>query len=328
MFRTHTILETQARKLIFQLGTASPTLAVEAARIVAKDVAGIGVNAGCPKHFSIHSGMGAALLQTPDLLCEILTDLVKSVGPGTEYNVPISVKIRLLEPHEKTFGLVERLVKTGIEHLTVHMRTTPMRPSQPAIREPEIIKGIVNICRGAGVHVFLNGDIEHRAASDHLSKEYDLDGCMIARGAETNPSCFAGGEKDMKPWLDVARECLTTAMQVDNHFSNTKYIMSQIVPGKSELYKLVTGAKTYKDMCAVMEVEHLPMLSSDIEAAKSTKKTQAVEKAKNGGNESAIAAGGGIVKKDKKGRNKRNVRGKTENPKQQQGMAQPVPISS
>ena len=274
--------------------------------------------------------MGAALLQTPDLLCEILTSLVKTVGPGTEFNVPISVKIRLLEPHEKTFGLVEMLVKTGIEHLTVHMRTTPMRPREPAIRDPEIIRGIVRICREAGVGILVNGDIDHRAASDYLSEQFDLDGCMIARAAETNPSCFIGGEQEVKPWLEVAKEFLTTAMEVDNHFSNTKFILNHIVDGKNQKYKQITSAKTYKDICEILEVGHFLGLSSDAEVVKEPKKkTEAVEKAKSGGNKSAVVAGGVTPSKKAKKQKLRGVGGQTESHKnQQQGMAKTVPMLS
>lgn len=57
--------------LIFQLGSADPKLAVEAALLVAQDVAGVGLNCGCPKPFSLSGGMGAALLRTPDKICEV-----------------------------------------------------------------------------------------------------------------------------------------------------------------------------------------------------------------------------------------------------------------
>lgn len=60
-------------RLIFQLGSADPELAVQAALLVVNDVAGIGLNCGCPKPFSISGGMGAALLQTPDKLCDVRT---------------------------------------------------------------------------------------------------------------------------------------------------------------------------------------------------------------------------------------------------------------
>lgn len=58
-------------RLIFQLGSADPALAVEAALLVAGDVAGVGLNCGCPKPFSLSGGMGAALLKVPDKLCAV-----------------------------------------------------------------------------------------------------------------------------------------------------------------------------------------------------------------------------------------------------------------
>lgn len=58
-------------KLVVQLGTACPSLALEAAKMVEQYCAAICVNAGCPKKFSIISGMGAALLETPDLFISV-----------------------------------------------------------------------------------------------------------------------------------------------------------------------------------------------------------------------------------------------------------------
>ncbi|CRK38835.1 hypothetical protein BN1708_020573, partial [Verticillium longisporum] len=76
--------------------------------------------------------MGAQLLRTPDKLCAILEALVATVVP--EFEIGVSVKIRLLATAPETEALVRRLVATGITGLTVHCRTTPMRPREPAIR--------------------------------------------------------------------------------------------------------------------------------------------------------------------------------------------------
>ena len=56
-----------------------------------KDVAGIDINMGCPKEFSIKGGMGAALLQQPEKVKAILTTLVKDVKiPVTcEYDINV-----------------------------------------------------------------------------------------------------------------------------------------------------------------------------------------------------------------------------------------------
>ncbi|TNY17003.1 hypothetical protein DMC30DRAFT_410093 [Rhodotorula diobovata] len=77
-------------RLIFQLGSADPQLAVEALRVIENDVAGVGLNCGCPKSFSLQGGMGAALLKDPERLCSILEALVKAT------DLPIDAKIRLL----------------------------------------------------------------------------------------------------------------------------------------------------------------------------------------------------------------------------------------
>lgn len=237
MFRTCPDLEKD--KLVFQLGTASPELAVQAAKVVAKDVAAIDVNSGCPKHFSIHSGMGAALLRTPDKLVQILTDLVTQVGEP--FGIAISVKIRLLESEAKTVELVQRVVKTGIKNLTLHCRTTPMRPREPAIRDDGQLAKVAAICHEAGVTCLVNGDVMGRSDLDELMTKYGVDGAMIARAAEANPSCF---NNIPLPWYQVVHEYLQVCQDYDNHYINTKFCLARMVPGKSPIYQKVASSKS------------------------------------------------------------------------------------
>lgn len=58
-------------QLIFQLGSADPQLAAQAMKVIEQDVAGVGLNCGCPKSFSLQGGMGAALLKDPERLCAV-----------------------------------------------------------------------------------------------------------------------------------------------------------------------------------------------------------------------------------------------------------------
>lgn len=251
VFRTFPALE--KNKLVFQLGTASPDLAVKAAKVVAKDVDAIDVNSGCPKHFSIHSGMGSALLRTPDRLESILKVLVEEVGLPNR--ISISVKIRLLDTHENTCKLVQRLVRTGINLLTVHCRRVAMRPRESAIRES--LSEIARICREAGVACFVNGDVSGRWELNKLMDEFQVDGAMIARGAESNPSCFArglSGPAGLVPWLDVSREYFRFCRQFDNHFSNTKFCLLRFIPGKNSLYQHVAKSKTTEDLEKILVI--------------------------------------------------------------------------
>ncbi|KAJ4325854.1 tRNA-dihydrouridine synthase 2 [Neodidymelliopsis sp. IMI 364377] len=259
LYRIHPELE--KGKLIYQMGTANPELAVQAAKMVAADVAGIDVNSGCPKPFSTAGGMGAALLKTPDLLCNILTSLVEEVGKP--YEIGISVKIRILDKPEDTKALVERLVKTGITGLTVHCRTTPMRPRERAIRDQ--LRMVGEICRTAGVACVMNGDVTSRTEALQLMKEFNVDGAMIATEAEKNPSCFRpdaeGGPHEWKSqWKTVVAEYMKLAIQVENRWGNTKYLLGQMIPGREKAYVAMNKSKCYVDVIKALELEDVDNL--------------------------------------------------------------------
>lgn len=281
--------EKEASKLIFQIGTADPERAVQAARLVAADVAGIDVNAGCPKPFSTSGGMGAALLQTPDRLVAILEALVKNITP--EFEIGISVKIRILETPAATEALVRRLVATGITGLTVHCRTTPMRPRERAIRDQ--LSMIAGVCREAGVACLMNGDVETRDQGLKLAEEYGADGAMIAVAAERNPSCFrSDADGGLLPWQTVVERYLEHAMQVSNRFSNTKYLLAQMVPGKAKLYPSVLQAKSYTDVCKTLGFAGLVDRAQDVDIDRGLDKPREKTSKKARKNASALAAGG------------------------------------
>jgi tRNA-dihydrouridine synthase 2 len=252
IFRLHPARE--GKKLIHQIGTANPETAVQAAKLIAGDVAGIDVNAGCPKPFSTSGGMGAALLKTPEKLCEILRALVKDVGEPFE--IGISVKIRLLETPEQTEALVRSLCDTGITGLTIHCRTTPMRPRERAIREQ--LKMIADVCREQGVACLMNGDVYSRDEAIELISEYGVDGAMIATAAETNPSVFRPASEGGKAaWDVVVRDYVETSMDVENRWGNTKYLLGQMIPGKQPVYQKMTAARSYSELVTLLNYPDL-----------------------------------------------------------------------
>jgi tRNA-dihydrouridine synthase 2 len=184
MFTCHPI---EKPYLIFQIGSANPELAVQAARVVMHDVSGVELNCGCPKPFSTHAGMGAALLTNPDLLCSILSALRSELPP----HISVSAKIRLLPTQEDTFALVERIVKTGVNCLTIHCRTRNMRPRERALIHR--LKEIVDFVRGLGrdVAVIENGDCIGFEDARRIRAITGADSVMIASAAEANPTVFS-----------------------------------------------------------------------------------------------------------------------------------------
>ncbi|CAK7216443.1 tRNA-dihydrouridine synthase 2 [Sporothrix curviconia] len=262
IYRMHP--EREGTKLIYQLGTCSPDRAVEAARLVAPDVAGIDVNAGCPKSFSTDGGMGAALLKTPDKLCAILEALVANIVP--EFGIGISVKIRILKDPKDTEALVRRLVRTGIIGLTVHCRTTPMRPRERAIRDQ--LRMVRDVCHEAGVACLMNGDVTSRDQALALMAEYGVDGAMIATSAEKNSSCFRSeADGGMASWSEVVESYLRHAMDVGNKFGNTKYLLAQLVPGRHAEQVGMFKGHSYSDMCAALGYAHLMDKAREVDEA-------------------------------------------------------------
>ena len=239
---------------IFQIGTATPDLAVKAATLIAADVSGIDVNSGCPKPFSTSGGMGAALLKDPDRLVSILEALVRDVG--TPFQIGISVKIRILGEPDLTEALVSRLVKTGITGLTVHCRTTPMRPRERAIRDQ--LRMVAGVCHSAGIACVMNGDVTSRDEALALIAEYGVDGAMVATAAESNPSCFRTiAEGGLLPWRDVVYDYLQAAIGIENRFGNTKFLMNILLPGKDREFKGARESKSYADYCYLLKFPDL-----------------------------------------------------------------------
>ncbi|SCV71205.1 BQ2448_2793 [Microbotryum intermedium] len=247
VFECHPI---EKPRLIFQLGSSDPELAVQAAKMIASDVNGIGLNCGCPKHFSIQAGMGAALLSDPDKLCSILEALVKEIP------VPIDVKIRLFPTSEPTLALVRRLLDTGVKCLTVHSRTKEMRSTEAALIDR--LKEIVELGKEKGIPVVENGDCYDASDAERIMEQTGVTSCMIARGAEANPSCFRK-EGLLDSVNDVIPRLLRLSLAADLNFQNTRYIINSMTITSDSLSKREKGAiklasnkaKTYYEMAAV-----------------------------------------------------------------------------
>ncbi|KAI9569497.1 hypothetical protein HD554DRAFT_2091622 [Boletus coccyginus] len=248
IFTTHPI---EKPHLIYQIGSASPELAVQAAKTVAQDVSGIDLNCGCPKPFSTHSGMGAALLTNPDLLCAILTALRRELPP----QITVSAKIRLLPTQEETKKLVERIIRTGVSALTVHCRTRNMRQREAAVvnRLGEIVQFVQGL--GVDIAVIENGDCKGWEDAKRVKRLTGASSVMIATAAESNPTCFSS-----TPLIDVETTLIPSYLRLsrylDNHWALTKFCVSQFKAPRTERSKTeahrfkthIVTAKGYDDL--------------------------------------------------------------------------------
>ncbi len=168
-------------RCVFQMGTAGPELAVQAARLVAGDVDAIDVNMGCPKHFSISGGMGVALTQDPQRACSIIRALRDAL------DIPVSCKIRLKDTASDTVDFVKALEAAGAQAIGVHARTASDRPHDAPHWDQ--LKALVD---AVSVPVIVNGDIWGPAEADEVRKLSGCSSVMCARGALKNTRlCFS-----------------------------------------------------------------------------------------------------------------------------------------
>ncbi|CAO3599855.1 unnamed protein product [Absidia cylindrospora] len=233
-------------KVILQLGTANPDLALQAALVLKDEVAGVDLNCGCPKKFSVQGGMGAALLTNPDRLKAILTKLVDNL------DIPVTCKIRILDSEEETVKLAKMIESTGVKALTVHCRTKNQRSSTPA--KWDALKAVVKAV--TSIPVAVNGDV---TCWDDIAKAKEATGAssvMIARGAQFNPSAFR--KEGLVPFDEVAKEYIKKSVAVNNVFVNTKYVLlcMNTCPKhtKSALYQQIQKLKSMQAMCELFNL--------------------------------------------------------------------------
>ncbi|CAG8454656.1 301_t:CDS:10 [Funneliformis mosseae] len=241
-FRSHPI---EKSKLIFQIGTSDPELALQAALKVKQDVSGIDVNCGCPKKFSIQGGMGVALLSNPDKLKSILTNLVQNSG------LPITCKIRMLQTKEQTLELCKMIESTGVKAITIHCRTKDERPRQPG--HWDIFKYIADNI--TSIPIIANGDIFQRSDIVKLKEISNVSSFMIARAAQSNVSIFR--EEGTLLLKDVVTRYIKKAIDVGNNWPNTKYTLVQMYAecAKEPEYRYLTQSKSYEDVCKIYGLE-------------------------------------------------------------------------
>jgi tRNA-dihydrouridine synthase 2 len=192
-----------------------------------------------------------------------------------------------------------------------------MRPRERAIRGQ--LRMIADICRENGVACLMTGDVENRAQAEQLITEFGVDGAMIATAAETNSSCFRSeADGGLAPWNEVVEQYIKTALEVENRFGNTKYLLNHLIPGKQPVYREIATSRSYHQVCQMLGLEHLESQAKEIdEKLGITPETQALQGGRGERNKSAMAAGGNqskirsIEAEKKKGLSERGIKERT-----------------
>ncbi|XP_033355040.1 tRNA-dihydrouridine(20) synthase [NAD(P)+]-like isoform X1 [Bombus vosnesenskii] len=231
----------ERNKVVLQIGTCDATRALKVAKMVEQDVAGIDLNMGCPKLFSLVGKMGAALLKEPEIATNILKTLVDNLS------IPVTCKIRVLPDLDKTLELCELLQSTGISAIAVHGRTVNERPQH--MNRNDVLKKISD---RLAIPVIANGGSKEIQKYSDIFKFKEITGCssvMLARAAQWNCSIFS--KEGLLPMEDVIKSYLKYAVDCDNSPSNTKYCIQNILREQQEstLGKKFLSSQTLEQIC-------------------------------------------------------------------------------
>jgi nifR3 family TIM-barrel protein len=142
----------------------------------------IDINMGCPvPKVAIKAQAGSALMKNPDLIYDIVSEIVKRVSK------PVTVKIRSGWDHSSVNAVevAKRIEAAGAAAITVHARTRSQGYS--GLADYDVIKAVKEAVK---IPVIGNGDVIDGPSAKRMLEHTGCDAVMIGRGALGNPWIF------------------------------------------------------------------------------------------------------------------------------------------
>ena len=158
------------------LGSDPACLADNAARLAALGPAGIDLNFGCPAKVVNRHGGGAALLETPELIHQI----VKAVRQAVPRDMPVSAKMRLgFLDDSRAEECAKAIEEAGADELVVHART-----KAHGYRPPAYWSRIADVRATVRIPVIANGEVWTVDDALQCLQESGCDALMLGRGVD------------------------------------------------------------------------------------------------------------------------------------------------
>ncbi len=165
-----------------QIVGTDPKVMADAARFNVEHGAHIiDINMGCPAKKVCNKAAGSALMQNPDLVKKILTQIVSAV------DVPVTLKIRTgwAKTHRNALTIAKIAEDAGIVSLAVHGRTR--NQAYTGYAEYETIRQIKH---QLSIPVLANGDIKTIEDAFFIFDYTNVDGLMLGRISHGRPWIF------------------------------------------------------------------------------------------------------------------------------------------
>lgn len=197
-----------------QICGSKPSIAGKAARIIEDlgfDV--VDLNCGCPVDKVTKDGSGSAMLKTPQLIGEVIANMVASV------KIPVTVKIRAGWDENNIIApqITKIAEAAGAKAICIHGRTR-----QQAYRGPanwDYIKACKDVA--TTIKVIGNGDVVDAKSAQMMFEHTGCDAVLVARGTMGQPWIIEDIIRELTSQDPIKRtfEDLRTALL--DHFTTT-----------------------------------------------------------------------------------------------------------
>ena len=163
-----------------QICGSKPSIAGQAARMIEEsgfDV--VDLNCGCPVDKVTKDGSGSAMLKTPELIGEVISNMVAAV------NIPVTVKIRAGWDEDNIIAaeIVRIAEEAGAKAICIHGRTRKQAYRGPA--NWDYIKECKQVAKT--IKIIGNGDALDGPSVEKMFAYTGCDAVLIARGTMGQP---------------------------------------------------------------------------------------------------------------------------------------------
>lgn len=243
-----------------QVCGAKPHIAAQAARIIEElgfDV--LDLNCGCPVDKVTKDGSGSGLLKTPQLIGEIVSNMVSAV------KIPVTLKIRAGwdEAHLNAPEITQIAEAAGAKAICIHGRTRMQAYHGPAnwnwIRE----------CKAVAKEILVigNGDIFTPESAHNLFAATGCDAVLVARGTLGQPwiaddiARHLLGETTPSRTLEEMRQALFQHFEHTYHYHNDRKTIIDMRRVGCWYLKKASGTRAFREKISkaqsVAEVKEL-----------------------------------------------------------------------
>ncbi len=254
-------IEDKERPIAIQLFGADPYALSEAAKkIENRNFDILDINMGCPVPKVVNHGEGAALMNNPKLVGEIVYSLSRAI------NKPVTVKIRkgFDDDNINAVEIAKIAEANGAAAIAVHGRTRMQYYTGKA--DWDIIS---KVKQAVSVPVIGNGDVYDVHDAIDITNQTGCDGIMLARGAKGNPwifsqikEYFVTGIIKAKPEIDEVVQMILTQSKLAIEYKGEFTAMNQMrkhiawyisgYPNAAKLKNSTSYIKTYEELETIL----------------------------------------------------------------------------